>query len=153
MQSKDWVPCEKNAPRPNPNQRGHAVRDFAGLIPILSPFLEKKSWCRSVKSAGARYGAPPQPLSAKDFFSFQHPELARRPLSTRPRVWDSLAKRVPIKSCHFCGGLAAARSRKSACAGGIEKFSKFLMSQIDINNTFQDDSIIFLYFLKHFGNS
>ena len=34
----------------------------------------------------------------------------------------------------------------------FRKFSTFLMSQIDKNNIFKDDSIFFLYFLKHFGD-
>ena len=76
-----------------------ACRTRLGCLKQL--LLEKKTWCRFVKSAGARKSAPLQPLSAKDFFSFQHTKLVRRPSSMPPRVWDTLAKKVPIKGCHF----------------------------------------------------
>ena len=60
---------------------------------------------------GEKRHTPHPAVSAKDFIRFQPPELARRPSSTRPRVWVALGKTLPRSTSHFSGGLAAAQKR------------------------------------------
>ena len=68
---------------------------------------------------GEKRNTPHPADSAKESISFQPPELARRPSSTRPRVWGALGKKLPRSTSHFSGGLAAAQKRTTGGSGGV----------------------------------
>ena len=100
------------------------------------PFPRRTGCCRSGKSVVAKNGAPLQPLSTKDFFSFQHTELVRGPSSMQYRVSGSVLKKALIKNCHFRGGPAAADlGNPLQKKGALNSFSHFQQKISSASNT------------------